>query len=95
MNGTIYHVYLMILTLNTYGKTKYFDQLNNNFVKVLALVLMYRSLITGSTTNTYARSKLDLENLKLQRDKSNQTLQSNIYTAYTNAVAAFEKYILE
>jgi outer membrane protein len=46
----------------------------------------------GTYRTAYERSKLDLENLKLQQTQATQTLQSNIYTAYSNSVAAMEKY---
>jgi outer membrane protein len=32
-----------------------------------------------------------LKNTVLQKDQANQTLKQNIYTAYTNAINAFEK----
>lgn len=94
VDGRIYQVYPnQPLTVSTYGKTKYFSQLNNNFSQSIGIGINVPIFNNGIYRNTYARSKLDLENLKLQKDQSNQTLQSNIYTAYTNAVAAFEKYI--
>lgn len=94
VNGTIYHVYPNDpLTINTFGKTKYFDQLSNNFSQSVGIGLNIPIFNNGQYRNAYERSKLDMENIKLQQEKANQTLQSNIYNAYTNAVSAFEKYV--
>lgn len=74
------------------SKTKFFDQLNNNFNQSLGLGITIPIFNNGSYRIAYERSKLDLENLKLQKAQSDQTLQSNIYNAYSSAVAALEKY---
>jgi outer membrane protein len=75
-----------------YGKQKYLDQIRHNFNQSVGIGLTVPIFNNGNYRTAYQRSKLDLENLKLQQQQATQTLQSNIYTAYSNAVAAMEKY---
>jgi outer membrane protein len=46
----------------------------------------------GTTRITYENSKLNLRNLQLQSEQADYTLKQNIYTAYSNAVASFQKF---
>jgi outer membrane protein len=46
----------------------------------------------GQLRTSYSRSKLNLRNAELQRDQDNLTLKNNIYTAYTAAETALQKY---
>lgn len=41
----------------------------------------------------WERSKLNAESIRLQLDQDNQTLQADIYNAYTNAVNAQQRYL--
>lgn len=75
-----------------YTKTKFFKQLDNNFNQSLGLGITIPIFNNGNYRLAYQRSKLDLKNLELQRDQNNQTLQSNIYNAYANAMASLQKY---
>ena len=76
----------------TTTKQKYFDQLNHNFNQQIGVGVTIPLLNNGSYRTSYERSKLDLENVKLQAAQARQTLQSNIYTAYSNAISSMEKY---
>jgi len=93
VDGTDYNVYnYNPYTIPVFGKQKYFDQINHNFSQNIGVGVTIPIFNNGSYRTAYERSKLDLENLKLQQAQSIQTLQSNIYTAYSNSVAAMEKY---
>lgn len=91
VNGTSYKVYSP-LTYPVLGKTKYFNQIGNNFSQSVGLNITVPIFSNGTARIAVQNSKLNLENLKLTKDLANQTLQSNIYTAYSNAVASMEKY---
>ncbi|MBN9300089.1 MAG: TolC family protein [Filimonas sp.] len=71
----------------------YADQLNNNFQQSVGLTLSVPIFNGGNSRRiTYERSKLDLQNMKLQKEQGDMTLKQNIYTAYTNAVGSMDKY---
>lgn len=92
VGGTDYGVYpVSPYTVYSYGNTKYFDQLNQNFRQSLGLGLSIPIFNNGQYRINYEQSKLSLKNTLLQKDQANQTLKQNIYTAYTNAVNALEK----
>jgi outer membrane protein len=93
IDGTDYNVYNNSpYTVPVFGKQKYFDQINHNFSQNIGVQITIPIFNNGTYRTAYERSKLDLENLKLQQTQATQTLQSNIYTAYSNSVAAMEKY---
>jgi outer membrane protein len=94
VNGTNYDVvsqpYSTIQPV--YGKTKFFKQIDANFNQSVGIGLTIPIFNNGSYRLSYERSKLDLKNLQLQQQQSNQTLQSNIYNAYANAMASLQKF---
>lgn len=93
IDGTEYKVYPdQPYYISTYGKTKYFKQIDQNFSQSVGLNITVPIFSNGTARIAVQNSKLNLENLKLTKDLANQTLQSNIYTAYSNAVASMEKY---
>lgn len=91
INGTSYDVYSQ-LNYPLYGKTKYFNQIDQNFSQSVGINISVPIFNNGNARIAVQNAKLNLENLKLSKDLANQTLQSNIYTAYSNAVASMEKY---
>lgn len=96
VNGTDYNVYplnpFQTISFPNYAKTKYFNQLSNNFNQGIGISINVPIFNNGSAKLNYERSKLDLKNFQLQQDQANQTLKLNIYTAYTNAINSLEKY---
>ena len=93
VNGTDYEVFPNEpYTVSTYGKTKYLKQVNQNFSQSIGLNITVPIFSNGNARLQVKNSQLNLEALKLQKDLSDQTLKSNIYTAYTNAIASMEKY---
>ncbi|MEO7209337.1 MAG: TolC family protein, partial [Chitinophagaceae bacterium] len=93
VGGQSYDVYPSSpYTISTFGKAPYVNQLNNNFNQNIGLSLSIPIFQNGSARINYERSKLDLTNVQLQKTQADQTLKTNIYTAYSNAVASFEKF---
>jgi outer membrane protein len=93
IDGVDYKVYNNDpFTIPVFGKQKYFDQINHNFSQNIGIGVTIPLLNNGNYRTSYERAKLDLENIKLQAAQARQTLQSNIYTAYSNAVSSMEKY---
>jgi outer membrane protein len=72
--------------------TPYFKQLNSYFNQSIGINISVPILNNGSLRTNYARSKLNLRNVELQRDQDNLTLKNNIYQAYTAASTALQKY---
>jgi len=77
-----------------FGLTKqpYFDQLNTNFRQSAGLSVNVPILNGGGLRINYERSKVNLQNYKLQQELDNLTLKQNIYQAYNLAVAAYQKF---
>lgn len=94
VNGTNYDVLSLPYSTSQpiFAKTKFFKQIDANFNQSVGIGLTIPIFNNGSYRLSYQRSKLDLKNLQLQQQQSNQTLQSNIYNAYANAVASLQKY---
>ncbi|CAN5797182.1 TolC family protein [soil metagenome] len=93
IDGTDYQVYPnQPFNQSLYGKTKYFKQIDQNFSQNIGIGLTIPIFNNGSYKINYERAKLDLLNLQQTKAQIDQTLQSNIYNAYANAVAALEKF---
>jgi len=74
-------------------KVPYFKQIGNiNRNQAIGLQLNVPILNGRQLKTNYERAKLNLDNYKLQLRSDNLTLQQNIYTAYSNSVAALAKY---
>ncbi|MEP6512836.1 MAG: TolC family protein [Parafilimonas sp.] len=95
INGTKYEVFSNEpFTQPIYGKTRYPKQISQNFSQSVGINLNIPIFNKGNARLTWQRSKLDLESLQLQQAQNDQTLKTNIYTAYTSALAAMQKYYL-
>ena len=68
------------------------NQLNNNFGQNVGLSISIPIFNNGQARISYQESKLNLKSAQLQKSQSDQTLRQNIYTAYTNAVTALQKF---
>lgn len=76
-----------------YSKVRYFKQIGNiNFSQGIGLQLNIPILNGRQLKTNYDRAKLNLENYRLQKRTDDLTLQQNVYTAYSNSVAALAKY---
>ncbi|NNV55959.1 TolC family protein [Limnovirga soli] len=93
VDGTDYSVYPnQPYSVNTYGKTKYFKQIDQNFSQSVGINISVPIFSNGNARIAVENAKLNLENLQLQKAQADQTLKTNIYTAYTNAISSMEKY---
>jgi len=91
VGGTPYQVY-PYLPDYTYGKIKYFDQLNQNFSQSIGLSLSVPILNGGTLRTAWQRSKLNVKQVELTKEQNSFTLKQDIYTAYNDAVAAVQKF---
>ncbi|MEO6915304.1 MAG: TolC family protein [Chitinophagaceae bacterium] len=67
------------------------DQLNQQFGQSAGISLRVPLLNGYQARGAWERSKLTLRGNELQKEVDNQALKQEIYTAYTNAVAALQK----
>lgn len=70
-----------------YGK-----QLDNNFGQTFGFNLTVPIYNNGQYRIAYEQSKLSYKTQLLNKESADLTLKQNIYTAYTNALAALEKF---
>ena len=98
LNNVNYYVQSPIykLTQTTRGFGQLWDgwsnQLNNNFGQNVGLSVSIPIFNNGQGRIGYQQSKLNLKSAELQKTQSDQTLHQNIYTAYTNAITALQKF---
>jgi len=96
-NGTFFNVQAPNFTQGT--KTgQYFtpdpfgQQLSANFGQGFGLGVQVPIFNGRSARTAWERSKLNVEQLQLQDQQEKQTLKQDIYRAYTDAIAAIEKF---
>ncbi|MBN8836600.1 MAG: TolC family protein [Sphingobacteriia bacterium] len=99
VSGTNYLVYQPNYTYSYVGKSfgdwwkGYGSQLSDNFTQRIGIGVSIPIFSNGQNRVQYESSKLNLANLKLQSEQADYTLKQNIYTAYANAIASYQKYI--
>ena len=67
------------------------DQVNNNFGQSFGLQLSVPIFNGNQAKYAYQQAKLNYRSTSLQQENTNLKLKQDIYTAYTNAVVAFNK----
>jgi len=67
-------------------------QFNNNFGQSVGIGLSVPILNGRSARTAWDRSKLNLQQLELQKEQDDMQLKQDIYKAYTDAVAALQKF---
>jgi outer membrane protein len=67
------------------------DQVNNNFGQSFGLQLSVPIFNGNQSKYAYQQAKLNYRSASLQQENTNLKLKQDIYTAYTNAVVAFNK----
>jgi outer membrane protein len=93
VGGTAYQVYpLSPFNTYTYGKIKYFDQVNQNFRQSIGVNVSVPILNGGSLRTAWQRSKLSVKQVELTKEQNSFTLKQDIYIAYNDAVAALQKF---
>lgn len=68
------------------------DQVSNNFKQVIGLSLNVPILNGWQARTNVQKAKLNITNQQLTREKDNQQLRQDIYTAHANALAAIQKF---
>ena len=69
------------------------DQVNNNFGQSFGLQMSIPIFNGNQAKINYQQAKLNYRSANLQKDNTNLKLKQDIYTAYNNAVVAFNKLI--
>lgn len=91
--GTDYQVQAPEFTTNvTTYRIPIGTQISENFSQNFGINLSIPLFNGGIARTGWERSKLNLQNLVLQRQADNQTLKQDIYRAYTDAVSALERF---
>jgi len=76
-----------------YGKASYSKQIFDiNLSQAVGISLNIPIFNNRQSRTAWEQAKLNINNLQLQQAQNNQTLQQDIYTAYTNAKSGIEKY---
>jgi outer membrane protein len=70
----------------------YFSQLSQFFRQSVGFSINVPIASGGTLRAAYLRSKLNLENYRLQKTQDDLTLKQNIYKAYSDAVTSFQKF---
>lgn len=72
--------------------TPFFTQLDNNFRQSVGLSINVPIFNGGNARTAWERSKLNIQNVELQKSLDNQKIKQDIYQAYSAAVVAMEKF---
>lgn len=93
IGGTDYQVKAPSFTTNvsTY-QIPLGTQITDNFRQNVGISVNIPIFNGGIARTGWERSKLNLQNLQLQKQLDNQTLKNDIYRAYNDAVAALERF---
>lgn len=76
-----------------YGKASYGKQIFDiNLSQAVGVSLNIPIFNNRQSRTAWDQAKLNITNLQLQQEQNKQTLQQDIYTAYTNAKSGIEKY---
>lgn len=75
-----------------YGDIGFFNQYKNNFNQYVGLTLNIPVFNGWQAKANWQRSKLSYQNQQLQVDKDNQSMKQDIYKAYNDATAAYQRY---
>lgn len=86
------NVFTQTFVPGAYSKANFARQLDFNFRQSIGLSLNIPIFNGGQARTAWQRSKLNYQNQQLQVDRDNQTLKQDIYKAYNDAVAAFQRY---
>ncbi len=83
--------YIDYLTSSSF-KSPYFTQLNNNFRQNVGVGISVPIFNNGTNRINYEQSKLNLQNTKVTEEQIEQKLKLDIFTAYSNALNALQKF---
>lgn len=68
------------------------DQISNNFGQNIGFSLSIPIFANFQGRTSYRQSQLDLKSSQLNKQLADQTLRQNVYTAYSNALTALQKF---
>ena len=75
-----------------YKNTGFGKQISDNFRQSVGISINVPIFNGGALKSNYARSKLTVETINLQKEADNQKLKQDIYQAYNSALIAYEKF---
>ncbi len=93
VNGTPYQVFpLQPLDVYNFGNISYFDQMNQNLRQSVGIGISVPLFNGHNLRGNWQRSKLNLQQVELQKEQNSQTLKQDIYRAYNEAMAALQRF---
>jgi outer membrane protein len=75
-----------------FQKANFIRQLDFNFRQSIGIAVNVPIFNGGQAKTAWQRSKLNVQNQMLQLERDNQTLKQDIYRAYNDATAAYQRY---
>ncbi len=76
----------------TFEKIGYFKQLNQNFRQSIGIGVNIPITNGGVLKTNWSRAQLNVKQVELQKENNSLSLKQDIYKAYTDAVAAVQKF---
>jgi len=92
VNGVDYDVLAPGINITSVGVTPFFRQFRNNFGQNIGVGVSVPLLNGGALRTNWQRSKLNVQQLELQKEGASQILKQDIYRAYTDAVTAMQRF---
>jgi outer membrane protein len=92
VNNQNFQVFAPSFGIIDYARTPLFTQLNKNFGQNVGLGINFSILNSYQNRTNWERAKVNVSQLQLQDEQENLTLKTNIYNAYQDAFASFQKY---
>ncbi len=93
VGGTDYVVTSPITSATpNYKNTGIGTQIGDNFRQSIGINISVPIFSGGQLKSNYARSKLNIQTITLQKEQDNQKLKQDIYQAYNSALIAYEKF---
>lgn len=86
------NVFAQTFVPGAYSKANFARQLDFNFRQSIGLSINVPIFNGGQARTAWQRSKLNYQNQQLQVERDNQTLKQDIYKAYNDATAAYQRY---
>ena len=91
VGSSVYDVTRPVFGVN-YKNVPIGKQLSDNFRQSVGISINVPIFNGGAAKSNYARSKLNIESISLQKEADNQKLKQDIYQAYNSALIAYEKF---
>jgi outer membrane protein len=92
VNNQNFQVFAPSFGIIDYARTPLLTQLNKNFGQNVGLGINFSILNSYQNRTNWERAKVNVSQLQLQDEQENLSLKTNIYNAYQDAFASFQKY---